>query len=171
MEECERAIISQALQQVASALALASSEQERTSKILKKACDQCLSVIQDISSPTSTPSRGSPASSGPSNTTSLGTIDIWMPAKGVTSTQLSQGLFGHTWIGRVPITGIVNLQNGCIIDIMIDVLCARKLATALTTEANQGPLPIKLELTLDSSRISSLSIFERSRPTSAGTPG
>lgn len=76
----------------------------------------------------------------------LRTVDFWMPVSGETSIQQSRDKFGQTWIGRGIPRETVNLPNGFVTDVMIDVLCVRKLVTELTTAASQGRCQLRLEL-------------------------
>lgn len=105
------------------------------------------------------------------NTTSLGTIDIWMHVRGATSIQPSLRYAGLSWIGRGRLVATGNSPSAHTIEITIDDTCARRLGMGLIMGENREHSQARLRLILPPLNSSSPSTLEPSLPTSNGTPG
>src|ERR1700726_3200564 len=147
MEECERLITLLEQQLGASRPVLVSSELVLISKILRSLYEVSSLRTQGTNSPTSTPSRERAESSVLLKETSSMIGDTLTHAKVGTFTLQWQSLSGPMMFpGQVTLNVIENSQKDPITVITSDALCARRLGTVLTTEANLEHSPIKLRL-------------------------
>src|ERR1700676_4563288 len=152
MEECERVIISRERRLADLVQALVNLEPGQTCKISRSPFDQYLLLIPVTNSPTSTPSKASPESSGPLRETSSTIGDISMHARAAICTLQLPNSSGPIWGGPAILHAIESSPNSLIIDITIDDSCAKRLGTELITEVNQGHSPPRLRLRLDLSK-------------------